>query len=132
MSSDPRIRHFGPLELVEVYEFFDKPVLASYRDTKGTLFLAVLIDETREGDETWLYVPLSEGRFQLLRTGAVDLHTAFKQPEEGVTYEVRIPGDRLVPAAVTPLSSAMLTDEMLPTPGEHIELPAPARRRSAL
>src|SRR4051794_2134105 len=112
MSSDPRIQHFGPLELVEVYEFFDKPVLASYRNTKGTLFLAVLIDETQEGAETWLYVPLSEGRFQLLRTGAVDLHTAFKEPEEGVTYEVRIPGDRLAPAAVTPLSPAVLTDEM--------------------
>ena len=65
------LTHLGKLELIEVYEFYDQPILFSCRNASDAIFMGVFADE---GDfETWLYIGVSLHR--LIRSGAIDLHS---------------------------------------------------------
>ena len=85
----PQATHLGKLKTIEVYVYVDRPCLFSCRNATGYLFLAVWVDET-EVDNLWLYVPVSEARFQAIRTGEIDLHDAFLQSEDGFVYQVKV------------------------------------------
>lgn len=65
------------LDIIEVYEFFDKPVLFSSIDCEGIIFLSTFYDEIDDGIEQWLYSPISEETFRQLRSGQTDFHSAF-------------------------------------------------------
>lgn len=117
----PNLRHFGRLEIFEVYGFYDAPVLVSCKTATGSLFLAVVIDETPESQE-WLYVPLSHDRLLEIRSGGVDLHSAFSAPEDGVVFRAQVPHDESKAATVSPIDPASLPDEALPEPGEYLRL----------
>jgi hypothetical protein len=123
MSFNPRVLHFGRLELVEVYEFYDRPLLVCCRNTVGALYLAVLIDEQDDSTETWLYIALSEDRLRQVRSGGIDLHDAFGAAEDGIAFEVTIPSDKSTPVTVSPIPASDLTDEMLPLSGRFLNLP---------
>jgi len=80
----------GDVDLVEVYEFCDEPVLFSCRDRTDLLYLAVLSEETAS-HKTWLLTALSARRFSQLRAGVLDLHSAFADAERGQVYRARLP-----------------------------------------
>ena len=88
MAFLPQGTTLGKLEPIEVYEFYDQPLLFSCRNASGSIFLAVSIDEN-DDFETWLYVSMSPNRFRNVRSGAIDLHDAFADAEDGIVYEVR-------------------------------------------
>src|SRR5262245_16335363 len=75
---------------LEVYEFYDKPVLFACRNASDNIFLGVLATEEDEF-ETWLYVSLSRRRFTQVRADTIDLHDAFALAEDGIAFEVQIP-----------------------------------------
>lgn len=118
----PNLRLFGRLELLEVYDYYDAPVFVSCQTPSGSLYLAVSVAAS-EQSERWLYLEVSRERFTQVRSGGLDLHTAFSQPENGVSYLVDVPHDEDVDATVRPLTSADLTDEILPARGEVLTLP---------
>ena len=121
MLFHPNLRSFGRLELYEIYGFYDSPILVSCRSAVGTIYIALAIDEHEHADD-WLYVAVSQERFIAVRSGAIDLHSAFSEPEDGVAYVASIPHDEHEQATVATMDAAQLTSDMLPMPGELIRL----------
>lgn len=85
MSENP-YTIFIDMPITEVFDFYDQPVLFI---AEGGLppdkYLVVLHDNDTEANiETWLYVAVSQARLNALRDGAMDLHDAFKFPEDGL------------------------------------------------
>ncbi len=135
----------GKLEPVEVYQFYDRPILFSCRKASGEYYLVVLIKEEADAD-TWLYVAMSQRRFTYVRSGGIDLKDAFLKAEDGVVLQVKTLV-RNGESTLTPIPTGQLTPEMLPAAGskldlatetlpgsDHVELPRLAQqtRRHAL
>ena len=116
----PQLTHLGKLELIEVYEFYDQPILFSCRNASDAIFMGVFADED-DDFETWLYVGVSPHRFNQIRSGAIDLHDAFSEVEDGIIFQIKVPYDGQMPASM-PISAAQIPDNMLPLPGEFINL----------
>jgi hypothetical protein len=121
MAFHPAFNQLGSLQLVETYEFYDKPLLFVCQNTTGHLFLAVLVDENDVG-ETWIYAPISTKRLEQVRAGIVDLHDAFAQAENGHVYEVIVPHNSSDDVQVAFLPVDRLTDDILPLQGERLSL----------
>lgn len=123
MYFHPNLLHFGRLTLFEVYEFYDAPVLVSCKNNTGTFYLAVSVD-TLPDAEKWLYVSISEERLTQVRTGGIDLRSAFARPEDGAAFLVKVPHNEERSASIELLEPAAITDDLLPAAGEFLSLPA--------
>ncbi len=119
MSILPQLTNLGKLDIIEIYVYYDRPCLFSCRNLTGHLFLAVWIDETKIED-IWLYVPISEGRFQSIRSGEIDLRDAFLKSEDSFVYKVIIPQENR-PSIVETIQSDRLNEDWLPVAGEYLE-----------
>lgn len=113
----------GVLTLLEVYSFYDVPRLFSCRNRADQIFLAVWVDEREHGD-TYLYAPLSQNRFAQIRSGGIDLATAFKESEDGFVFKVEhfFRSDESQNSVVEQVACADLSDDELPEPGERLAL----------
>jgi len=118
MSLLPKSTSLGNLEIIEVYEYYDKPCLFSCRNAAGQIFLAVWVDETPDADK-WLYVAMSSRRFEYIRSGGIDLHDAFLTAEDGFVFEIIISHND-TPAEVRIISGERLDEDSLPMPGEFL------------
>ena len=119
----PQSTHLGKLELIEVYEFYDQPILFSCRNASDAIFIGVFADED-DNFETWLYVGVSPHRFKQIRSGAIDLHDAFSEVEDGIIFQIKMPHNEQIPESM-PISATQIPDDMLPLPGEFIDLETP-------
>ena len=116
----PQSTHLGKLELIEVYEFYDQPILFSCRNASDAIFMGVFADED-DDFEIWLYVGVSPYRFQQIRSGAIDLHDAFSEVEDGIIFQIKVFYDERIPVSM-PIPTTQIPDDMLPIPGEFINL----------
>lgn len=116
----PYTFELGHLEIVETYVYYDGPRLLACRNRTGQLYLALWAGETR-GAESWILAPLSERRFQVVRSGGVDLRDAFLQAEESRAYSLHCPAD-YENAEVRALSAEGLDAAILPLPDERLDL----------
>ena len=89
----------GRLEIVETFAYYDQPVLFSCKNAAGHLYLVVAADEN-DYYETWLYAGVSKERLNLIRSGAIDLHDAFADPEDGFLVQARVPYDDRTPLQI--------------------------------
>jgi hypothetical protein len=64
---NPKLSEIQKAEIVEVYIHYDRPLLFSCRDKVGQKYISVLVEEDDDENETWLYVPVSQRRFEMLR-----------------------------------------------------------------
>lgn len=112
----------GTLTMLEIYEFYNMPVLFACRNRTGQLFLAVWIDETAD-ENSWLYVPLSTERFATVRQGKVDLHDAFVQPEDIFVFKVNVPKRLNGSAVAEAIHIENLDIDWAPLPGETLDIP---------
>ena len=119
----PQSTHLGKLELIEVYEFYDQPILFSCRNASDAIFMGVFADED-DNFETWLYVGVSPHRFRQIRSGAIDLHNAFSEVEDGVVFQIKVPHDEQMPVSMS-IPATQIPDDILPLPGEFINLETP-------
>lgn len=119
MSLLPQETILGKLEILEVYEFYDKPCLFSCRNVVGQIFLAVWIDETSYSD-SWLYVPTSLRRLQQVVGGGIELKNAFLEAEDGFVLEVIVFHDGDKAADVLRTSCSNLEEDKLPAPDEFL------------
>ena len=115
------LTYLGKLELIEVYEFYDQPILFSCRNASDAIFMGVFADED-DNFETWLYAGVSPHRFNHIRSGAIDLHDAFSGVEDGVIFQIQIPHNNGQMPVSTSVSASQISDDMLPLPGECINL----------
>ena len=122
MTSTFDVPDLGRLELVETYEYYDEPVLYACQDATERRYLVVLsVDEP--GFQEWLYAPLSARRFQHVRSGGLDLHSAFRAAEGGFIFRLTLQRDPTAAGRGEWVPAQSLDDALLPTPGEALDLP---------
>ena len=121
MAFLPNFNQLGSLELIEVYEFYDKPLLVLACNELDHRYLGVLIEDTLDR-ENWYFVGLSERRLHHVRSGFIDLYTAFADPESGQIFNVSVPGDQQVLATISSIDRQDIDVQILPEKGEVLEL----------
>ena len=120
------IPSLGRLEIVETYAYYDQPVLFSCKNAAGHFYLVVAADENDQY-ETWLYAKVSVERFNLVRSGAIDLHNAFADPEGGCLLQVRFSYDAPTSPQIESIEANQVPKDMLPLPGEYLDLETETR-----
>ena len=115
------IPELGKLEIVEVYEYYDQPVLYSCKNAKGHFYLVVAADEDDQY-LTWLCAAVSTDRLDWIRSGKVDLHDAFAHPESADVVQVKVPYNEQASVQVDFIQSNLIPEDMLPVPGECLDL----------
>ena len=115
------IPELGKLEIVEVYEYYDQPVLYSCKNAKGHFYLVVAADEDDQC-LTWLCAAVSAERLDCIRSGKVDLHDAFAHPESASVVQVKVPYSENASVQVDFIQSNRIPADMLPVPGECLDL----------
>ena len=98
----------------------DDPALFSCKDSAGHLYL-VTVGENDQG-KTWLRVEISKERFNLIRSGGIDLRNAFTDAENELLFQVRIPHDDHTKPSLETIQPNQIAEEMLPLPGERLGL----------
>lgn len=126
MFDTRNIPRLGRLEIVETYAYYDQPVLFSCKDSEGHRYLVVAADENDQY-ETWLYAKVSLERLNLVRSGAIDLHDAFADPEDDHLFQVRFPYDTAASPEVESVEANQVPEDMLPLPGECLDLETETR-----
>ncbi|MEH2391956.1 MAG: DUF6575 domain-containing protein [Nostoc sp.] len=120
MSFLPERTILGQLEIIEVYDFYDKPVLFSCKNKSGLIFIVLCVDSS-EFAEIWLYASMSLSRFQSVVQGGVDLRDIFINTEDAFVYQVEIPYEDDLNAVVKTIDCNEIQDEYLPGLGQTIE-----------
>lgn len=121
MADILNITGLGRLEIVETYVYYDQPVLFSCRNAAGHLYLVVAADENDQ-HETWLYARVSPERLNRIRSGVIDLHDAFAEPEDSFLLQEIIPYDNQTQPRLEPIQPSQISEDMLPIPGERLNL----------
>lgn len=121
MADILNIPSLGKLKIVETYVYYDQPVLFSCKNAAGHLYLVVAADENDQYD-TWLYVGVSAERLNNIRSGAIDLHDAFADPEDGFLFQVIAPYSNQNPLQIESIRPDQIPEDMLPMPGECLNL----------
>ena len=121
MADILNITGLGKLEIVETYVYYDQPVLFSCKSAAGHLYLGVAADKNDE-HETWLYVGVSAERLSLIRSGAIDLHDAFAEPEDSFLLQEIVPYDNQTQPRMKSIQPDQISEDMLPMQGEYLNL----------
>ena len=123
MSAGIDLPILGRLRIVEVFDFYDEPTLYSCQDSIGHLYLAICADmDAVEG--IWYYAPISQTRLSQVRSGAIDLHDAFAEAEQGWFWEVRQPHDIGCPVPEPRIIQCRdANPDVLPLAGPRLSLP---------
>ena len=109
----------GKLEIVETYAYYDQPVLFSCKNAAGHLYLVVAADENDQYD-TWFYAGVSTERLNHIRSGAIDLHDAFADPEDGCLFQAIAPYNDQNPLWIEPVQPSQISEDMFPISGERL------------
>ena len=115
------IPELGKLEIVEIYEYYDQPVLYSCKNASGHFYLVVAAAEDAQF-LTWLCVAVSLERLNLIRSGKIDLHDAFADSENSHAIQVKVPYEEHASVLTDFIQSNQIPEDMLPIPGEYLEL----------
>lgn len=114
------IPYLGIHKAIENYVHNDYPALFSCKDSAGHLYL-VTVSENDQG-KTWLRVGISNERFNLIRSGGIDLRNAFTDPENGYLFRIKVPHDASTQSSPEIIRPNEISEDMLPLPGERLGL----------
>ncbi|MFN8490273.1 MAG: DUF6575 domain-containing protein [Caldilineaceae bacterium] len=117
----PNDTQLGVLTIIEIYHFYQMPVLFACKNKTGNLYLATWIEE-QETEDVWLYTPLSVDRFIKLRQRQIDLHQAFLQPEDGIVFKVHVSKFASNRDCALPIKADELDASLAPPPESYINL----------
>ena len=115
------IPELGKLEIVEVYEYYDQPVLYSCKNASGHFYFVVAAAED-DHFLTWLCVAVSTERLNLIRSGKIDLHDAFADSENPYAIQVKVPYKEHASVQTDFIQSNQISENMLPMPGECLDI----------
>ncbi|MHB1681228.1 MAG: DUF6575 domain-containing protein [Bacilli bacterium] len=99
-------------DVIEVYDYYDMPILFSCENVVGALFMAMCAEEMADGYR-WLLLPVSKERLGEIKCGRILLKRAFKMSETGWVYQVN-DDDQSETPAITIVQVADISDEDLP------------------
>jgi hypothetical protein len=89
----------------------------------GHFFLALWVDETSDFDR-WLYAPISLERLAYLKSGGIDLRSAFSNAENKFVFDVKVFYDKNT-SNIKIMACRDLTDDLLPVEGEFLSYDSP-------
>lgn len=118
MARLPKGTRLGDLSIIEVFDYYDEPVVFSCRNTVGQRYLATFCDRNQDFD-TWLYVAVSESSYSRLLAGLDNLDSPFKEPETGFVELVRRSRQGGV-WELTSVKTAEIAREWIPLEGESL------------
>ncbi|MED5098672.1 hypothetical protein P9858_00880 [Niallia circulans] len=103
------------LNLIETYEYYDRPLLFTCESISGQKYLVNLIDADDISD-TWFYVPISNTRFANVRSGKISVRDSILKSEnnfvwEVITHNIDESKDRVSVREITSISEDELPDE---------------------
>lgn len=102
-------------EEIDVFVYYDQPLLFSCRDKKGQMYMAVACDET-EKDEKWLYVPITPETNKLAKEEKISFHDIFTKPEQDLIYLLIVPYDDSVEISIEEKKVSEIPEEYFPLP----------------
>ena len=122
----------GKLKIVEVYEYYDQPVLYSCQNVTGQFYFVVAAAED-DDYSTWLCTAVSTERFNDIRSGKTNLHDAFAHAENTYLTRVKVPYDQHASVGVDFIQSNQIPPNMLPMSSEclDLEIETPAELRDS-
>lgn len=106
------------IKIYHIYEFYDEPIIFSFYNSVGSLFLANYIDWNEESN-TWLYLPVSLPEIKLIETGKLNLREAIINARSSFTYIVEEYFDGQTQYYTVPIKS--INEEYLPSQDSFIE-----------
>ena len=109
MSWLPKNSILGDLDIEEVFVFFDGPRVFTCRSLTDQIYLAGWAEENLDSD-LWLYLPISNARLKMIRSGAWPLKDAYLNPEAEI-YCARLHHDLQIPDEVTVIDKDSLEDK---------------------
>lgn len=115
----PVTRELGPLDIIEIYSYYDGPRLVSCKRPGGEVLLAVWIGGAL-GDSSWYVAPLTKLEFRELRFGRLELRTAFERTEAGFIWLITERPKKLAEARRIELKD--VRKDWLPESGEALDL----------
>lgn len=118
MSLLPQFTLLGNLEIFEIYEYYDQPCLFSCHNMAEHFFLAIWVDETSDFDR-WIYAPISLQRLTYLKSGGIDLRSAFFNAEDNFVFDVEVFHENNL-SNIKTIACLDLTDDLLPAEGEFL------------
>ena len=74
------VPQLGNLEIVEIYDYHNTPILFSCQNSAAQLYMVFFADYFPEY-EMWLYAEVSPTRFKRIRSGEINLYDTFREPE---------------------------------------------------
>ena len=114
------IPYLGIHKVVENYVHNDDPALFSCKDSANHLYLVTVGENDQH--KTWLRVGISDERFNLIRSGGIDLRNAFTETENGLLFQIRIPHDDSTDPSLEVIQPNQIVEALLPLPGERLGL----------
>ncbi len=120
MSFLPESTILGKLEMIEVYDFYDKPALFACKNQSGQIFIALWVDSSDTSD-IWLYAPVSLGRLNNSKRGKVELREIFSSSEDAFIYKVVTPYEENLGVEVAIIFCEQIEDDYLPMSGQIIQ-----------
>lgn len=112
-------RSLEELETIEEYDYFNRPLLFSCRNSAGQIFFAIWVKETKDF-ELYLCVPMSQQRFEYVDKGTIDIRDAFLKSESGFVYEVKILRENS-PDVISTIPCEKINEKWLPPVGESLK-----------
>jgi hypothetical protein len=116
----PESTMLGKLEMIEVYDFYDKPTLFSCKNQSGQIFIVLWVDSSEVSD-IWLYASVSSDRFKDTKKGKIELRDIFVNSEDAFVYKVITPYEENLNAEVSNIYCEQIEDDYLPMFGQVIE-----------
>lgn len=90
MSNLYNIPQLGKLEIIEVFDYHNEPILLSCCNEKQELYIVLYASDLPE-HEMWLFAKVSLEKLRLIRSGQINLYDAFAKPEKKHLLKVLIP-----------------------------------------
>lgn len=81
------IPQLGTLRVLEIYEYYNEPLLFSCENRTGQIYIAVCVEEF-DLKTRWFYLPVSLSRFNSIKQGIMSLQRAFLSAEDGSVWDV--------------------------------------------
>ncbi|NOT13969.1 MAG: hypothetical protein HOP21_00045 [Methylotenera sp.] len=116
----PKNSELGKLKLLEVFEFYDFPRIFTCKNSIGTLYFGLSVSETNDELE-WLFAPASLERHNSIRSGNIDLRSAFTRVEDDFVYLVNTDKSHDY-KTLERINVSRLKNEWLPIEGEKLNL----------
>ena len=115
------ILEIDKLEVIEVYDYYDFPLLFSCKNAAAQIYIAFIADELPEY-KMWLYVEVSSARFNLIRSGEIDLFDTFTKPEMDRLIKVIVPRNNSANFSSVEVSPSDLPNDIFPPVNDYLDI----------